>query len=373
MTSDLQSSWTPFWAVAPGEILVEALAERRMSQAELARRMARPLKTISEIANGKTAITPETALQLERTVGISASFWNGLESRYRESLARRRAAEELEQHVGWSLKFPLADMVKFGVIPPGANRTQTVSHLLSIFEVSNPAGWEQQWGRTTAALRRSTAHKWSAHALAAWLRWGEIRATQLDVAPYDEGKFTAALGTARGLSRLSAFELAIEQLQDLMKAAGVAVVVLPELTGTRVSGAARWLRSGFPLIQLSLRYLSDDQFWFSLFHEADHIRRGRKRIDYVDDLEAEPRAETDEEAAADAFARDHLIPPGRYDRFVVAGDLTAESVRSFASELGISPGIVVGRLQRDRAIPPSRMNYLKRRYQVALVSSSQDH
>ncbi|MEX1112886.1 MAG: helix-turn-helix domain-containing protein, partial [Patescibacteria group bacterium] len=69
MTSDLQSSWTPFWAVAPGEILVEALAERRMSQAELARRMARPLKTISEIANGKTAITPETALQLERTVG----------------------------------------------------------------------------------------------------------------------------------------------------------------------------------------------------------------------------------------------------------------------------------------------------------------
>ena len=62
--------WNPTWAVSPGEVLVEALEERDMTQAELARRMARPLKTISEIATGKAAITPETAIQLERALGI---------------------------------------------------------------------------------------------------------------------------------------------------------------------------------------------------------------------------------------------------------------------------------------------------------------
>lgn len=78
----------PTWVVSPGEILSEALEERGMTQTELGRRMARPLKTISEIATGRAAITPETAIQLERVLGISAAMWLGLESRYREARAR---------------------------------------------------------------------------------------------------------------------------------------------------------------------------------------------------------------------------------------------------------------------------------------------
>lgn len=45
-------------------------------------------KSINEIVHGKAAITPETAIQLELTLGISASFWNQLETKYREHLAR---------------------------------------------------------------------------------------------------------------------------------------------------------------------------------------------------------------------------------------------------------------------------------------------
>jgi len=74
----------PDWAVAPGEILAEALEERGMSQSELARRMDRPVRTINEIVNSKAAITPDTSIQLERALGISARLWNGLETQYRE-------------------------------------------------------------------------------------------------------------------------------------------------------------------------------------------------------------------------------------------------------------------------------------------------
>jgi len=81
-------TWQPDWAVAPGELRLEALQDRGISQSELARRMDRPTKTINEIVNGKAAITPETAIQLELTLGFSASFWNQLEIIYREHLAQ---------------------------------------------------------------------------------------------------------------------------------------------------------------------------------------------------------------------------------------------------------------------------------------------
>ena len=83
----------PNWAVSPGEILEEALDERGMSQAELARRMDRPVKTINEIVKAKTAITAETALQLEIVLDVPARFWMNLERQYAEALARDRAEE----------------------------------------------------------------------------------------------------------------------------------------------------------------------------------------------------------------------------------------------------------------------------------------
>src|SRR4051794_40754851 len=114
-----QTTWQRDWVVLPGEILLEALEERDMSQSELARRMGRPTKTINEIANGKAAITPETAIQLELTLGISAAFWNNLEASYRAHLARQRAEEELATHAEWAALFPLKDLVKNKVIAPG--------------------------------------------------------------------------------------------------------------------------------------------------------------------------------------------------------------------------------------------------------------
>ena len=111
-----QGAWQPDWAVLPGEILAEALQERRMSQSELARRMDRPVKTINEIVNGKAAITPDTAIQLERAIGISARLWNGLEIRYREYVALERAQRELESFAHWARDFPTRDLVRFGLI-----------------------------------------------------------------------------------------------------------------------------------------------------------------------------------------------------------------------------------------------------------------
>ena len=76
--------------IPPGEILAEELAARGMTQKELAQRMGRPAQSINEVVRGKRALTAETALDLERVLGIEAGLWVRLEGDYRLALARRR-------------------------------------------------------------------------------------------------------------------------------------------------------------------------------------------------------------------------------------------------------------------------------------------
>lgn len=92
MANILQNEYHPDSVSAPGETLSETLDALGMPQTELAKRMGRPIKTINEIIQGKTAITAETALQLEQVLSIPASFWLKREQRYREFLVSQNKA-----------------------------------------------------------------------------------------------------------------------------------------------------------------------------------------------------------------------------------------------------------------------------------------
>ena len=79
-------------AIPPGELLAEEIEARGMTQRELATLMGRPSQVVNLIINGKKAITPQTAIQLERALGIAATIWVGLEAQYRLALARQGVA-----------------------------------------------------------------------------------------------------------------------------------------------------------------------------------------------------------------------------------------------------------------------------------------
>ena len=69
-----------------------------------------------------------------------------------------------------------------------------------------------------------------------------------------------------------------------------------------------------------------------------------------------------EEKEANKFAAALLIPPAEWERFLASSQKrTKASIRQFASEIGIAPGIVVGRLQHEEELLPSYCNDLKRR------------
>jgi hypothetical protein len=157
------------------------------------------------------------------------------------------------------------------------------------------------------------------------------------------------------------------RMKKICAAGGVAVIFIPELPGTRVYGATRWLNPNKALIQLSLRGKTDDHLWFTFFHEAGHILLHGKRDVFIEAKDEKHRETTrpNKEMEADRFAQDFLIPPGEYLSFMQGQQFSLTAIRQFAKRIETAPGVVVGRLQHGNVIPFSRGNYLKRRFRFS--------
>ncbi len=82
--------------IHPGETLREDPEALGMSAAELARRIEVPVNRITEILNGRRAVTGDTALRLGRFFGTSGEFWLNLQKLYE----LRRAESERGAEIG---------------------------------------------------------------------------------------------------------------------------------------------------------------------------------------------------------------------------------------------------------------------------------
>ena len=357
MGKSTRNQYQPDVISPPGETLLETIEALGLTQAALAERTGRPLKTINEIIKGKAAITPETALQLERVLGVPAHFWVNREAYYRENLARQEEQRRLAEHVSWLDQFPVREMVKLGWIEAEGDEVRQVQVLLNFFGVASPERWRELWTMPNVAFRKSLRFESDIGATSAWLRKGELDATHVDCGPFDANAFIEALEAVRKLT-VKAPEEFEARMQALCAKAGVAVVFVPELPKMRANGACRWLTQGKALIQLSLRYKTDDHLWFAFFHESGHILRHGKKDFFI---EAEEYARDPKEEEANRFAEEVLIPRKQLNDFIAQGRKSVDAVVAFASELGIATGIVVGRLQYEGYLEHTHLNNLKRK------------
>jgi HTH-type transcriptional regulator/antitoxin HigA len=354
-----QYRYVPNYALPPGDTLVEVLAERGMSQAELARRTGLSTKHINQIVLGAASLSAETALRLERVTGVAAQVWTELEAGYQVARTRQQETTQFEPYVEWLNTLPVNELVRRGHIRRNVSRVDQLGDLLSFFKVATPDAWQQVWALPTA-YRRSQAFDVDYGALASWLRIGEKRAERLDLRPFDRAKFRAAFGTIRELTVIDEPAVWLPRLEQLCADAGVALVIEPEIQGARIHGAVRWLSSDRPLIQLSLRYRWADIFWFTFFHEAGHILlHDRKRLTFVD-VVGSPEVGNPMEGEADDFAGRTLLPRTFDDQ--LARTRSRVQVVALARDAGVHPGIVVGRLQHDGRIPFSHLNGLRTRF-----------
>lgn len=352
-----ETRFQPNYSIPPGEILLEYLEAVDMSQRDLALRTGLTPKTINEIVNAKAPITAETALKLERVLGRPAHFWQNLESLFQEAQVRKSECGRMQAGLDWLKRVPVAEMVKRGWLASAKEPLAQLDAVLRFFGVSAIEQWQAMWEGHRVAYRQSARFEAHPEAVSAWLRQGERMAQEMRCAPYDRTHFQTALLEIRGLTRHPP-EVFERRLLDLCAGAGVALVFVPELPKTGVSGATRWLSPDKALIQLSLRYKSDDHLWFTFFHEVGHVLLHGKKEVFIESngLDGEKEEE------ANRYAADILIPPGKLKALLAFGRPSLAQVQNFADEIGIAPGIVVGRLQKEGVFAHNIGNGLKQRF-----------
>ena len=351
-------------AIPPGEYLEEVIAALDMSKDELARRMRRPAAKLSAVYKGEKAITPDTALQLEKVLGVPAHIWLGLESEYRLTLARRQSQaglERLREESKLTSAYCYSQLAKLGQVARSTKPLVRVAELQRFFGVASLAAIpEVRRYQVAFRMGATSRHRRSPEALAAWLRVGELEARRLDCAAYNRKLLEGSLPALRAMTA-QAPEVFQPALTSLLAKAGVALVICPHFPGTRVHGATFWLGRGKAALMMTTRGAWADVFWFGLFHELGHLLlHGRQEVILESD-DADP-ALPQREAEADRFAGDSLIPPDEYKCFVTAGDFSRARIEAFASDVGVDAGIVAGRLQHDGRLRHDERNALRTRF-----------
>lgn len=355
------TSFRPAWVSPPGDTVADLLEERGWTQTELAERLGFSRKHVSDLVHGKATITAESANALALVLGSTPAFWLSREAMYRAALILQDDLDVDADERGWLDQLPVAFMEKRGWIATSKALGDRVRACKTFFGVASVSAWETTYATPVAAWRTSKRAANERGAAAAWLRQAEIQAQARSCAPWNSARLRAALPRLRALTLHSAApEAFVPELTSICAEHGIAVVFVPAPPGCAVSGATRFLTPTKALLALSLRYKADDHLWFSFFHEIGHLLQHSKKLMFLEGLD---RLRDDEEREADQFARDVLLSPAQMGE--LAAVTTPEQVVALATRFGVSPGIVVGRMQHDKLIPFDTFNDLKAEYRWA--------
>lgn len=341
-------------AVPPGATIREQLEDRGMSQKEFSQRMGMTEKHISRLINGKVDLTHEVALKLESVLGLPASFWNNLEAIYKENIVRAKAEQALEQDMAMAKHFPYAKMAGLGWVKATNRAEEKVECLRAYFEVAS-LNLLDELRVPGIACRQVGKNAKSDYVLAAWAQKARLEARKIKVAPININRLNENISAIRALTEKPPAEFC-DELRKLLSDCGIAIVFLPHIGGSFLHGAS-FVDGNHIVVGLTVRGRDADRFWFSLFHELCHIIEGH--IFNLDETTEE------QERTADQFSRDILIPPYEYERFIYSGKRTDRDIISFARSIGIDPGIVLGRLQKENIVPYSYYRELKTQYQIS--------
>lgn len=341
-------------AIPPGFTIKEQLEDREMSQKEFAARMGFSQKHVSQLIKGDVQLTPETASKLEMVLGIPARFWNNLESIYQEKLQKANAENQIDEEIARAKHFPYAEMAKQGWVIPTRKQNERVVQLRHFFEVANLGYLDKDELIMPIACRRKKESEDTDYALMAWTQQVKREARKINTAKYNPTALQNSLEDIRHMTMEDPSDFG-PRLIELLSRCGIALVYLAHLKGSYLN-AATFIDGSKYVVGMSVRGRAADIFWFNLFHELGHILYGHINQD-------EGTSQLDE-SKADSFASDALIPSEEFEMFVNSCALTRPMIRTFANEIGIAPGIVVGRLQKEGLIEYSQFNDLKQQYKI---------
>jgi len=349
----------PTWVSPPGETILDILSDREISPECLAKNVGYDLNYIENLFNGKQEISEQLAHKLAETIGPDAEFWLTRERQYRDDVSRiYRNTTRTEDN--WLDELPVKSMQAFGWISKTDSKSKKVIDCLDYFGIADISAWKDVSAEFVSETRFRTSPTFNQEvgATAAWVRFGETKASKILCKLWNKNLLISSLENIKALTHIAEPKLFIPALKNILNDCGVALVISKTPEGCPASGMAKFLSEDKALIMLSFRYLSDDHFWFSLFHEVGHLILHGRKSTFVDGDGFEC---TKEEREANDFSALTLIPEN-FRKNMRAHSTNYRSIIKFAKAVGISPGIVVGQMQHCGILKANHMNKLKIRY-----------
>lgn len=353
------SMFQPTWVSPPGETIIDILSDREISPESLARNIGYDINGINSLLNGSHEISDLLAHQLADAIGPDADFWITREKQYREDVSRIYRCTSKEED-SWLADLPIKSMQAFGWISNSESKSKKVLDCLDYFGIPDISAWKDFSAEFVkeARFRTSQTFDQEVGATAAWVRFGETKASKISCKPWNKNQLLEKLKEIKELTKTPKPELFIPELQTILNSCGIVLVISRTPDGCPTSGMAKFVSESKALIMLSFRYLSDDHFWFSLFHEIGHLVLHGRKSTFV---EGEGFECTKEEREANEFAALTLIPAIFRKNMRLHAE-NYKSILKLAKSIGIAPGIVVGQMQHEGILKQGHMNKLKIRY-----------
>ena len=355
----------PDWASPPGDTIARMMISKEIDASELADAMGLSAEDFEAIIAGRRRLTEDDAIVLAANLGSTARFWLARDKAYFLDLARLDDPASHASDESWLASMPKASMRKFGWVPKDVRaKEQLKEEILAFFGCTSLQEWGKRYssGVGAVAFRTSLTLASDGMATLVWLRAGELAITGRNLPKFDRAAFRRILPTLKKLSAYKRPSVFLPRLVEACREVGVAVATVRTPDGCRASGASWFNADGNPVILLSFRHLAEDHFWFTFFHEAGHVvLHGKNHIDGDEGAVVMGDDTERQEAEANEFAQNVLFPAALRERLYDQGVRT-KSVISIARQADVTPGIIVGQLQRTDNLDHGKMNFLKRRY-----------
>ena len=329
----------------PGDFLREELQERGWTQDDLAAIMDKPRITVNQIIVGKRAVTPDTARGLASALGTSAQFWLNLESAYQLWRAPADQSDAVARRAHLFTIAPIKEMVRRGWIVESDSVEVLESQVMSFFQMTDLA----KTPPFAHAARKSKPYDRATPAQKAWL----FRSR--DLSQYVQAGSYSRRSLNRGLKRLKLLMASPQEIRHvprILGEAGIKIVIVERLPGTKMDGATFWPSRSSPVIAISTRYDRIDNFWFTLLHELGHVAARDHSMDVEIDAVREDSALPDRELRANTFAAEQAVPQEALDGLIARKSpvFSTRDIQGFAHRYGVHPGIVVGQLHHRNEV-----------------------
>ena len=346
-TATIQQDIIPKKATHPGVLIADELDSREdLNQKELAHLLDVKVSFLNEIIKGKRPITADTALLLEKALGIPADFWLKFQSQYDLDTARikEKNISKVQNIEIWSIiknYVPVSVFKKLGYLTDDIEKN--IRKIFEIFKVESVDDFINQFAvRKFSFYRKSQKLTIDEKNLFSWSALAEYEASLLEVNVFNKENQKELI---EELNKCF-FENKnlLENVKTILHNYGIKLIVLEKFNKTPVDGYSFWSENN-PTIVLSMRYKRLDNLAFTLFHELGHVFLHLSENKDFKFLDIDDKENTVYENEADHFARTQLISESIWKKIgAIKFPCEDKLILKVAKEYHIHPAIIFGRM-----------------------------